>query len=216
MSAYSTRAGRFRQWIRGAPVPQAPPLAEGVPHPFFCDWAWRPALWSTPAALPTRGPLRSGTALGGEMTLYHDCSTPGLALAQMPNAPAPASGPYRLELDLEQCAGSFLSLALALPAAAMQGLARRHVIRLATRIETERPQEIFARLNIRHGPDSEQLNRLFPLGDSEVAVDFDLALSHLAGRPVQRLWLDLILDRPLRNRVTLHDLTLTRRPRAGC
>mgnify|MGYP006289767839 CR=1 FL=1 len=45
-------------------------------------------------------------------------------------------------------------------------------------------------------------------------VEFDLAYSRLNERRVERLWLDLIFERPAMNRIVLQDLAMSRRPRA--
>ena len=80
-------------------------------------------------------------------------------------------------------------------------------------IETEKKLEIFARLNVRHGPNTEQLVRELPPGE-ETMVEFDLAYSSLNEKRVERLWLDLIFEGPEMNQILLRDITLTRRPRA--
>ncbi len=74
--------------------------------------------------------------------------------------------------------------------------------------------EIFVRLNIRHGPNTEQIVRELPRGQSEVFAEFDLAHSGMNEKRLERIWVDLIFDRPEMNRITLRDLTFSRRPRA--
>ncbi|PWG73590.1 hypothetical protein DF186_22285, partial [Enterococcus hirae] len=71
--------------------------------------------------------------------------------------------------------GSFLSLAIDLPPEAIEGITKRHLVRLDTIIEMEKPLEIFARLNVRHGPNTEQIIRKLPLDAQENTVEFDLA-----------------------------------------
>ena len=84
---------------------------------------------------------------------------------------------------------------------------RRHV-------EMEKPLEIFARLNIKHGPNVEQIVRELPLNEEEVMVEFDLAYSKMNEKRVERLWVDLIFEGPEMNQVILRDVTFSRRPRA--
>ena len=91
---------------------------------------------------------------------------------------------------------------------------RRHLIRLETLIEMEKPIEIFARLNIQHGPNVEQLVRELPLHQDEVVVEFDLAYTNLNEKRVEKLWLDLIFEGPENNQIIVRDLTFSRRPRA--
>ena len=108
----------------------------------------------------------------------------------------------------------FLSLAIDLPDEAVNGLGRRHLIRLETIVEMEKPLEIFARLNVRHGPNTEQLVRELPLNEQNVMVEFDLGYTRLNEKRVENAWIDLIFDGPEMNQVILRDLTLSRRPRA--
>ena len=70
--------------------------------------------------------------------------------------------PFGLRMDVFSFDGSFLSLVLDLPFEAVDGLTRRHLIRVDTIVEMEKPLEIFARLNIKHGPNTEQLVRELP------------------------------------------------------
>ena len=100
------------------------------------------------------------------------------------------------------------------PHDAVQGLKKRHLIRLAISIETEKPLEVFARLNIRHGPNTEQVVREFPMDATEMFVEFDLGYSELNEKRIERMWLDLIFEDPEMNQILLRDVTLARRPRA--
>ena len=117
-------------------------------------------------------------------------------------------------MDVFRFDGSFLSLLLDLPEQAMMGLQRRHLIRLDTIIELEKPIEIFIRLNIKHGPNTEQLVRELPLHEDEIAVEFDLAYSNINEKRVERAWVDLIFENPQMSQVIIRDLTFCRHPRA--
>ena len=110
--------------------------------------------------------------------------------------------------------GSFLSLVLDMPHAAVDGLRKTHLIRMSTIVEMERPLEIFARLNIKHGPNTEQIVRELPLHDDEIMVEFDLAYSNLNEKRIERAWVDLIFENPQMSQVILRDLTFSRRMRA--
>jgi hypothetical protein len=81
-------------------------------------------------------------------------------------------------------------------------------------VEMEKPLEIFARLNIKHGPNVEQIVRELPLNEEEVMVEFDLAYSKINEKRVERLWVDLIFEGPEMNQIILRDVTFSRRPRA--
>ncbi|MGZ9808925.1 DUF6478 family protein [Pseudoroseicyclus sp. H15] len=187
----------------GSAEPERPP---------GCDWAWRPRLWQSATADPGLAGAESRSAIGDDITLFHDCPRAEIILRQTRQEGGPA--PYGLGMEVFAFEGSFLSLVLELPAAAGAGLGKRHLVRLKLDVTCEEPLEIFARLNIRHGPNTEQIVREIPPGAGPAEVEFDLAYSALNEKRIERLWLDLIFERPHMNRVTLSDVTLLRHPRA--
>jgi hypothetical protein len=117
-------------------------------------------------------------------------------------------------MDVFRFDGSYLSLAIDLPDTAVANLKLRHLIRMAVIVEFESPLEIFARLNIKHGPNVEQVVRELPLNAQEVLVEFDMAYTRMNEKRIERLWVDLIFEGPEMNQVILRDVTFTRRPRA--
>jgi hypothetical protein len=188
--------------------------SNSFPRPISTDWSWRPDLWRGP--LPERGisGVASRTPLGEEATIFHDCKTSELTIRQLRSQREEDLAPFAMRLDVFDFDGSFLSLVLDLPEDACRGLKRRHLIRVDVQAEFERPIEMFARLNIRHGPNTEQIVRELPLEDREVFVEFDLAYTRLNEKRVEAIWLDLIFENPMMNQVTLRDVTMARYPRA--
>lgn len=182
--------------------------------PLHSDWAWRPQLWRGPVFPPGQAAAETKSSFGDEVTLFHDCRISELTVRQVRNTHESDLAPFGLRMDVFNFDGSFLSLVIDLPPEAVKGLKRRHLVRLTTIVETEKSLEIFARLNIRHGPNTEQLVRELPLGQGEIAVEFDLAYTKLNEKRVERVWLDLIFEGPEMNQVTLRDVTFSRRPRA--
>ncbi|MEM8578078.1 MAG: DUF6478 family protein [Pseudomonadota bacterium] len=183
--------------------------------PHNADWAWRPELWRGALATPGLSSVQTKSMLGREATLFHDCAFSELTLRQLRNSREEDLAPYGLRMDVFKFDGSFLSLVLDLPQAATEGLKRTHLIRIDTVVELEKPIEIFARLNIKHGPNTEQIVRELPLHQPDVMVEFDLAYSNLNEKRVEKAWLDLIFEGPEMNQVTLRDVTFSRRPRAA-
>lgn len=186
------------------------------PRPHGTDWAWRPELWRGP--LPERGlaAARTKSQLGDEITLFHDCTISELTLRQLRNTREEDLAPFGLRMDVFQFDGSFLSLVVDLPRAAIQGLNRQYLLRVDSIIESEKPIEIFARLNVQHGPNTEQIVRELPRDSGKSAmVEFDLAYSNLNEKRLEKIWLDLIFEAPDMNQVILRDLTFSRHPRAA-
>jgi len=188
--------------------------SDAIQKPYDADWAWRPEVFRGSLSVPGIASVQNKTTMGEQVTMFHDCSVSELTLRQLRNTREADLAPYGLRMDVFRFDGSFLSLAIDLPDQAITGLGRRHLIRLETIVEMEKPLEIFARLNVRHGPNTEQLVRELPLNEQSVMVEFDLGYTRLNEKRVEKAWIDLIFEGPEMNQVTIRDLTLSRRPRA--
>lgn len=188
--------------------------ADTIRKPQRADWAFRPEIWSGP--ISPHGALATGnqTKFGGASTLFHDCPLSELTLRQVRNNRQNDLAPFGLRLDVFGFTGSFLSLALDLPQDGLKGLRRNHILRLDTDIEAEKPIVIFARLNIKCGPNTEQIVRELHIVNAPTAIEFDLANAGINETRLDRAWLELIFDRPSMTGIFLRDVTLTRRPRA--
>lgn len=187
----------------------------GVEQPPLSDWAWRPEAWSGPLSQKGLAAPEAGTRLGREIAVFHDSPGAEIVLRQMPNLEAERRAPWGLRVEVFGFTGNYLSLAIDLPDSVLEGLRKTHLLRLDTAVDTEKPLEVFARLNVRHGPNTEQLVREFDLRQPEIAVEFDLAYTAMNEKRVERLWLDLILESPSHNLVRFRDVRFSRRPRAG-
>ena len=189
--------------------------SNSFPRPHNADWAWRPELWRGPLQNPGMSSVQTKSMLGSEATLFHDCQLSELTLRQLRNQREEDLAPYGVRMDVFKFDGSFLSLVIDLPSGATNGLNRNHLLRMSSIIEMEKPLEIFARLNIKHGPNTEQIVRELPLHEADIVVEFDLAYSNLNEKRVEKAWIDLIFEGPEMNQVVLRELTFTRRPRAA-
>lgn len=185
-----------------------------IQKPLHSDWAYRPELWRGPISPAGKAAIQTKAMIGSEVTLFHDCRVSELTVRQIRNSREEDLAPFGLRMDVFRFDGSFLSLVIELPDDAVVGLQRRHLVRLTAVVEMEQSLEIFARLNIKHGPNTEQIVRELPLNEEEIMVEFDLAYTNLNDKRVERVWIDLIFEGPEMNQVVLRDLTLTRRPRA--
>jgi Family of unknown function (DUF6478) len=172
------------------------------PRPPGTDWAWRPDLWRGPMATPGYAGVHSRTPLGSEVTLFHDCADSELTVRQVRNQRESDLAPFGLQMDVFRFGGSFLSLVLDLPDAAINGLRKIHLLR------------IDARLNVRHGPNTEQIVQELPAGAPDCQAAFDLAYTKLNEKRIEKAWVDLILEGPQMNQIKLRDLTMVRYPRA--
>jgi len=178
------------------------------------DWGYRPELWRGPLHPPGAAAVESRTRIGDEIVVFHDCQVSELTMRQIRNTRESDLAPFGLQMDVFRFDGSFLSVVIEMPDSAIEGLKRRHLLRLDAIVEMEKPLEIFARLNLRHGPNTEQIVRELPLDGQDMHVEFDLAYTDMNEMRIDRMWLDLIFEDPEMNQITLRDMTLSRRPRA--
>jgi len=184
------------------------------PHPPGTDWAWRPKPWRVPATPAGIAPALSKMELTNELVIFHDCKTAEISLRQTRNARTTDLAPFGITLETFHFSGSYLSLVIEIPQGSCEGLRKRHLIRLAAMIEREGPTTIHARLNVKNGPNTEQVLLTLPDQSAETMVEFDLAYSGLNERRAERMWIDLMIESPAMNRIDIRDLTLCRYPRA--
>ncbi|MFN3936032.1 MAG: DUF6478 family protein [Gemmobacter sp.] len=185
-----------------------------VPRPATADWAWRPPLWSGPIGIAGIAGVENRTTITEGATFFHDCRISEIVARQIRNTRQEDLAPYGLRLDVFRFDGSFLSLALDLPDTGVAGLRTRHLVRLEATIELEKPLEIFARLNVKHGPNVENVVREIDLREPRAVIDFDLFYTRMNEKRVEKAWIDLIFEGAELNEITLRDVTLSRRPRA--
>ncbi|MEM6407643.1 MAG: DUF6478 family protein [Pseudomonadota bacterium] len=188
--------------------------SNAIRKPAGSDWSMRPEIWRGPISPMGLASVATRTRLGSSATLFHDCTLSELTMRQVRNSRESDLAPFGLRMDVFRFDGSFLSLVLDLPDDSLQGLRRVHILRVDAVVATENPLEIFARLNIKYGPNVEQIVRELPVGDATPHVEFDLAHTKISEKRLERIWLDLIFEGPEMNEIYLRDVTFSRRPRA--
>ena len=70
-------------------------------------------------------------------------------------------------------------------------------------------------MNIRHGPNTDQIVRELDTSARNISVEFDLYYTQFNENRGEGMWVDLIFEGPSMNQVTIRDLTIIRRPRAN-
>ena len=189
------------------------PGSTTFPRPAGTDWSWRPKPWRIACPELALAPALPKDEMTNELVIFHDCKSREITLRQQRNSRDIDLAPFGVTLEVFHFDGSYLSLVVEVPPSSCEGLKKTHLIRLATVVERERPTRIFARLNVKHGPNTEQI--LLTLPDTQEAmVEFDLAYSQLIEVRAERMWIDLMIEDPAMNRITFRDLNLARYPRA--
>ena len=190
------------------------PGSTTFPRPSGTDWAWRPKLWRSAYAQGGLAPAMPKDNMTNEVVIFHDCKSAEITLRQIRNIREIDLSPYGLAIKAFHFDGNYLSIVIEVPPDSCKGLRRKHLIRFAAVIERERPSRIYARLNVKHGPNTEQLLLTLPDDQAETMVEFDLAYSQLNEQRADKMWVDLMIESPAMNKITFRDLTLCRYPRA--
>jgi len=183
--------------------------------PDQCDWAWRPDPWGIKRAGTGVVGVPSPYRMSDEVSLFHDCQQSEITLRQFRNHGGDIAAPFGVSMDVYRFDGSFMSLVFTLPDAALRGLGRDHFFSMRLRALSEQPIEIYARLNVQHGPNTEQMVREVAMSDGAGKAEFDLAYTNINERRIGKVWLDLIFEGPAMNQIRMFDVTLTRAPRAS-
>ncbi len=184
------------------------------PKPPGTRWSWRPPLWRGPITPKGAVGLSNAEEISPGMKVFHDCAVSELTFRQIRNNREEDLAAFGLRMDVLGFGGSFLSVAIDLPADAAEGLRKRDILSVHALMSIERPAAVFARLNIKCGPNTSQLVEELPLSTRAVAVDFDLAYTDIVENRIEAMWLDLIFDEPAMNLIFINDLTFCRYPRA--
>jgi hypothetical protein len=187
-----------------------------LPRPLHCDWAWRAGPWREALSPPRAEAVETGSTIGTDVSLHHDGTASHVAYAQ--SARSGGMAPFALTVQSPGFDGSYLSLAVDLPAGVRNGLRQTHLIGLHLALIAARPPELFFRLNIQHGPNLTQATVAVPAElqrPDGALVEFDLAYHPFNERRVEQIWCDVILGGDALSEVTLVDACFTRRPRAA-
>ncbi|MEM6938949.1 MAG: DUF6478 family protein [Pseudomonadota bacterium] len=182
--------------------------------PLNADWAWRPPLWTKPQGLLGQSELATGSQICDGLKMFFDGPTAELCISQTDALARAEGGPFALALDIYAFEGSFLSFVIDLPQEATDGMTTNAVVQLDFELQLETPIEVFSRLNLCYGPNTEPLVQDHVAEQSTQRAEFDLAYSALGQNRVERGWIDLIFQHPRMNQIVIHDLCVSRRPRA--
>lgn len=178
------------------------------------DWMWRPELWRGPIEPCGIAGIKPRSSFGSELTIHHDCPLSEITFRQYRNKGQGDLAPFGAVLDVLGFEGSYLSLLVDLPKEAVETLTKRHIFRVEMIAARDRDITLYARMNVKNGPNTEQIAAKLEDADQGVMADFDLGFTKINEKRVERLWLEIFFEAPAMSCVTLRDLTISRRPRA--
>jgi hypothetical protein len=178
------------------------------------DWDWRPEIWARPLFPSGYAGMNTKSKLGDEVTFFHDCRLNEMTLRQLRNTDEDDLAPFSLRLEAFGFRGSFISLAIDMPQSSLKDLSRQHIIQVRAQGRFEREMELYARLNIQNGPNTEQETSRIHFDEAEGVAEFDLAYTKFNESRVEKMWVDLIFEGVSMNQILLRDLTMLRYKRA--
>lgn len=188
--------------------------SEFMRKPKLSDWAFRPIPWRLPVRPHGLANVDSGTNICDGVSIHHDSPGNNLIFRQNRSTETDDLAPFSVSIETLWAEGNFLSLSIDIPENVALTLRRRHILRVDVSWELEHPVEGFVRLNIRHGPNTDQILRGLSREKRESCVEFDLAYSSVNEKRVDHAWIDLIFENPGFNRIKIGDVAMTRRQRA--
>ncbi len=176
------------------------------------DASARLPLWREAMSPATRTGLRNGARIGPGVHLFHDCPMSEILLQQVAQD---AGAPFGLVMEAFTFQGSFLSLAVDFPEDITRDIADKHIVRVSVDRRFENEGALYLRLNVQSGPNTEQLTGSLS-GEAGIgSVEFDLGYSaDLVDCHIDKIWLDIMVDKPAANRVELRDIVVAHRRRA--
>ena len=190
----------------GATVIDVP---DGFPLPPKTQWGFTPSLQNSVTEDGISGQILTGTSLGPNVTLHHDGDESAFSIQR------PDDYCVGLQFEFGDFPNGFFSLAFDLPEDGVSALSRHDLLRFIVQTQTDEPFQAYVRLNMRHGPNTEQLVRMLDIGDGTTCVEFDLFYSEYEQKHASSAWIDLIFNDPAHKKVTLERVIILRRARAS-
>ena len=185
---------------------------EGLPE--IAHWGYRPDALFQPIEPATTVAVQSPFDLTGGLKIFHDCTQSEIILRQTPRNDPHASAPFAISLEVFRFDGSFLSMALDVPLARAASVKLSDILQVSLDISMDFPIDLYARVNVIHGPNSEQMVRKMEWHNGRLSAEFDMAYSKVNDKRIEKIWIDLIFERPSMNLLQLGDFLVVCMPRA--
>ena len=192
--------------LANTPVIDVP---DGFALPPKTQWGFTPSLQNSVTENGISGRVLTGTSVGPNVTLHHDGDETAFSIQR------PDDCGTGLLFEFGDFPNGFFSLAFDLPADGGAALSRNDLLRFIVQTQTDQPFQAYVRLNLQHGPNTEQLVRMLDIGGGATFVEFDLFYSEYGEKHASSAWIDLIFNDPAHKKVSLEHVIILRRARAS-
>lgn len=198
--------GKSRQTV---PSAQEIDVPEGFHIPPKTQWGFTPGLQNGITLDGLSGKILTGTSLGPYVTLHHESDGAEFSIQR------PEDYGTGLVFEFSGFAGDYFSLAFELPFEGVTALGRQDLLRLNLRTRADEPLKAYARLNLCHGPNTEQVVRMIDVGEGESIAEFDIFYTEFEQKRAASAWIDLIINDPAHKSIALEEVVILRRARAS-
>lgn len=197
--------GKSRQTPLVVPAINVP---DGFQVPPKTQWGFTPSLQSGITQDGISGTILTGTSLGPQVTLHHEGDGATFSIQQ------PDDYGDGLVFEFSDFTGDYFSLAFELPIEGVMALGRQDLLRLNLRTHASEPLKAYARLNLCHGPNTEQIVRMIDVGQGESFAEFDIFYTEFEQKRAASAWIDLIINDPAHKTIALEEVVILCRVRA--
>lgn len=187
---------------------QAINVPDGFQIPPKTQWGFTASLQNGITQDGISGTILTGTSLGPHVTLHHAGDGAKFSVRQ----PDEYSG--GLVFEFSEFTGDYFSLAFELPIEGVMALGRQDLLRLNLRTHASEPLKAYARLNLCHGPNTEQIVWMIDVGEGESFAEFDIFYTEFEQNRAASAWIDLIINDPAHKSIALEEVVILRRVRA--
>jgi hypothetical protein len=172
------------------------------------QWGFTPSLQYGITQDGISGKILTGTSLGPDVTLHHEGDAATFSVRR------PDDYGAGLVFEFSEFKGDYFSLAFELPVEGVMALGRQDLLRLNLRSHANEPLKAYARLNLCHGPNTEQIVRMIDVGEGESFTEFDIFYTEFEQKRAASAWIDLIINDPAHKTIALEEVVILRRVRA--
>lgn len=172
------------------------------------EWTWRPDFFLAPQDQTIWTNPPSGLRPGAGLSVYHDSDGGAFTLAQRPARGERSTLRYEIFFESYEFRGSYLSLAMGVPDHVRRPKAGEILV-VEIDFAASRRIKAFLRLNMKTTQTSDVLHADGAIGDGRARFEFDMSFAAFEPTEKDRLWLDIIFDRPRMVEMSIRDLTLS-------
>ncbi len=181
--------------------------------PLPTRWSFTPSVWCS-AVLPfTEENAARENAIGAGCTLFHNATEARVAWVQVPASQPDRASAFSLEINAEHFDGSYLSLAIAIPARYRRAIDRKSIISIAIQALGMPDLQASLRMNVKRGPNTYDNWHQINLNDQAQIIEFDMSNFGINPAGADNMWLDFMVTQTGTCQFAINTLSISHRLR---